>query len=64
MFQPTHGSLKTANSSPWSPTRSTGGRLQPVLMRPTPQLSVTTRGGGGGGGGGQGVDLGGVGGGV
>ena len=29
----------------------TGGRLQPVLMRPTPQLSVKTRGGGGGGGG-------------
>ena len=28
---------------------STGGRLQPVLMRPTPQLSVKTRGGGGGG---------------
>ena len=26
-----------------------GGRLQPVLMRPTPQLSVKTRGGGGGG---------------
>ena len=27
-----------------------GGRLQPVLMRHTPQLSVKTRGGGGGGG--------------
>ena len=26
----------------------TGGRLQPVLMRPTPQLSFKTRGGGGG----------------
>ena len=26
----------------------TGGRLQPVLMRHTPQLSVKTRGGGGG----------------
>ena len=38
---------------------SRGGRLQPVLMRPTPQLSVKTRGGGGGGGGGQGVVLGG-----
>ena len=25
-----------------------GGRLQPVLMRPTPQLSFKTRGGGGG----------------
>ena len=25
----------------------TGGRLQPVLMRHTPQLSVKTRGGGG-----------------
>ena len=36
---------------------STGGRLQPVLMRHTPQLSVKTRGGGGG----LGVDLGGVG---
>ena len=24
-----------------------GGRLQPLLMRPTPQLSVKTRGGGG-----------------
>ena len=32
---------------------TTGGRLQPVLMRPTPQLSVKTRGGGGGGGGGS-----------
>ena len=36
-----------------------GGRLQPVLMRPTPQLSVKTWGGGGlavrpGGGGSQG----------
>ena len=31
----------------------TGGRLQLVLMRHTPQLSVKTRGGGGGGGGGQ-----------
>ena len=30
---------------------STGGRLQPVLMRHTPQLSVKTRGGGGGSGG-------------
>ena len=33
--------------------RVTGGRLQPVLMRPTPQLSFKTRGGGeqlGGGG--------------
>ena len=38
----------------------TGGRLQPVLMRHTPQLSVKTRRGGGGGGG-LGVDLGGVG---
>ena len=28
----------------------TGGRLQPVLMRHTPKLSVKTRGGGGGGG--------------
>ena len=28
----------------------TGGRLQPVLMRPTPQLSFKTRGGEGGGG--------------
>ena len=28
----------------------TGGRLQPVLMRHTPQLSVKTRGGGGLGG--------------
>ena len=28
----------------------TGGRLQPVLMRHTPQLSVKTRGGGVGGG--------------
>ena len=27
---------------------TTGGRLQPVLMRHTPQLSVKTRGGGGG----------------
>ena len=35
-----------------------GGGLQPVLMRPTPQLSVKTRGGGAGGGG-QGVVLGG-----
>ena len=33
----------------------TGGRLQPVLMRHTPQLSVKTRGGGGGGGGGGGA---------
>ena len=32
--------------------RSTGGRLQPVLMRPTPQLSFKTWGGGGVGGGG------------
>ena len=32
----------------------TGGRLQPVPMRHTPQLSVKTRGGGG-----QGVDVGG-----
>ena len=32
-----------------------GGRLQPVLMRHPPQLSVKTRGGGGGG---KGVDLG------
>ena len=30
--------------------RTPGGRLQPVLMRPTPQLSFKTRGGGGGGG--------------
>ena len=36
----------------------TGGRLQLVLMRHTPQLSVKTRGGGGGGGGG-GAELGG-----
>ena len=33
---------------------NTGGRPQLVLMRPTPQLSVKTRGGGGGGGGGGG----------
>ena len=35
---------------PARPGPATGGRLQPVLMRPTPQLSVKTRGGGGGGG--------------
>ena len=33
--------------------KTTGGRVQPVLMRHTPQLSVKTRGGGGGGGGGR-----------
>ena len=36
-----------------------GGRLQPVLMRHTPQLSVKTRGGGGGGGEGGGQSWGG-----
>ena len=36
-------------------TTTSGGRLQLVLMRPTPQLSVKTQGGGGG----QGVVLGG-----
>ena len=40
-----------------------GGRLQPVLMRPTPQLSFKT-GGGGGSWGGGGVPAGGRGGGV
>ena len=46
---------------------SRGGRLQPVLMRHTPLLSVKTRGGGeswGGGGGGGGGPAGGRGGGV
>ena len=42
---------------------STGGRLQPVLMRPTPQLSVKTWEGGAGGSSGGGGGLGGVGGG-
>ena len=42
----------------------TGGQLQPVLMRHTPQLSIKTRGGGvwpgvGGGGGGSGRESGG-----
>ena len=46
-----------------------GGRLQPVLMRPTPQLSFKTCGGGGGGssrgsGGGGAVPAGGRGGGL
>ena len=37
----------------------TGGRLQPVLMRPTPQLSFKPRGGGGAVGGGVQVGVGG-----
>ena len=41
----------------------TGGQLQSVLMRPTPQLSVKTCGGGEGGGGGGGEGRGGGGGG-
>ena len=34
------------------PQHCTGGQLQPVLMRPSPQLSFKTRGGGAAGGGG------------
>ena len=59
---PTAGCIEERPGTCWAPP-TTGGRLQPVLMRHTPQLSVKTRGGGGGGGGGSGRGSGGGGGG-
>ena len=57
------GSRKNKTTAWKCHARPTGGRLQPVLMRHTPQLSVKTRGGGGGGaelgGGGSGRESGG-----
>ena len=45
-----HRNQRTAHAA--AALAGTGGRIQPVLMRHTPQLSVKTRGGGGGCGGG------------
>ena len=51
--------LEGSPSHTTPPGCTTGGGLQLVLMRPTPQLSFKTRGGGGGAGGGSSRGLGG-----